>query len=178
VIAYGVSVQRLTLLTFSVLLAGWALAQAGVAKAPPKLKLGQSIVLTGGPPGEPPLRMRFTLLGYLDPARSPYYRPAKGTKFVAFRLRIANLSRRRWQGTLASWAELVDTRSRTYSVFTPVGRQWAILAPTLNDGTTIEARETVVGYLGWILPKTVKLKEFRYSFQLGPVTATWSLPRR
>jgi hypothetical protein len=50
--------------------------------------------------------------------------------------------------------------------------------PALNEGTTIEGKQTVVGYLGWVLPKGVELREFRYQLELGPNVAAWALPRR
>jgi hypothetical protein len=36
----------------------------------------------------------------------------------------------------------------------------------------------VVGYLGWILPTKLELREFRYQLELGPDVAAWVLPRR
>ena len=121
----------------------------------------------------------MTLLAYVDPVRRRKYRPRKGARFVAFKLRIANLSRRRWQGTLASWATLVDRSGRYYDVTTPgVAQPWAVKLPGLNEGMTIEGRKTVVGYLGWMLPRSVKLREFRYQLELGPDEAGWLLPRR
>lgn len=173
--AYSAPVRWLAAFALFLTLAGATAAQPPGSARPAKLRLGQSIVMRGS---DVPVRMRFTLLDYRDEVRSPYYRPRRGTKFVVFRLRIANLSRRRWQGTLASWAELVDTKGRTYSVLTPLGQPWPVLAPTLNGGTTIHARRTVTGYLGWVLPKRVELKKFRYNLELGPVTGVWVLPRR
>ena len=126
--------------------------------------------------GDPPVRLRIALLDYRDRVRSPYYRPPRGQKFVAFRLRISNLSRRNWIGTLASWAQLVDSKGRTYSVLGHVGRPWPVLAPTLNNGSTIRPRHTLTGYLGWLLPKRVELSTFRYSFGLSPVAGVWALP--
>jgi hypothetical protein len=170
------------------LLAASVLALAGSAAAQPEqtgpfrqLRIGQSITLDGGTFSDPGTRMRFTLLAFVDPVRSPSYRPRAGTRFVAFRLRVKNVNSRRWQGTLASWAQLVDTGGGFYdvtsSLYGSLVESWPVLAPVLNGGRTIEPRETVVGYLGWIIPKTMKLKEFRYTLEGGPETAAWTLRR-
>jgi hypothetical protein len=143
-----------------------------------RLKIGQSATFRGTQTF-PAARLRFTLLAYVDPLRSRLYRPRQGTRFVAFKLRIANLTRRRWQGTVASWATLVGRNGRYYDVTTPGRAQpWTVKLPSVNEGTTIEGRKTVVGYLGWVLPKGVKLREFRYQLELGPNEAAWVLPRR
>lgn len=170
------------------LLAASVLALAGSAAAQPEqtgpfreLRIGQSVTLHGGRFSARGTRMRFTLLAFVDPARSPYYRPSAGTRFVAFRLRITNLNSRGWQGTLASWAQLGDTEGGFYDVTSilhgSLVDSWPVLAPTLNGETAIEPRETVVGYLGWIVPKRMKLKEFRYSLEGGYPTAAWILRR-
>jgi hypothetical protein len=54
----------------------------------------------------------------------------------------------------------------------------AVKRPSLDEGTTIEGKRTAVGYLGWILPKKLELREFRYQLELGPDVAAWVLPRR
>ena len=163
-------------------IAAIALALAGAALAQTRreqpLKIGQAATFRGTQT-VPVARLRLTLLAYVDPVRSRLYRPRKGTRFVAFKLRITNLSRRRWQGTLASWATLVGRSGRFYDVTTPgVAQPWAVKLPGLNEGTTIEGKKTVVGYLGWMLPRRVKLREFRYQLELGPDEAAWTLPRR
>jgi hypothetical protein len=141
-----------------------------------KLRVGQSSTQRGTQT-VPPARLRFTLLAYVDPLHSRLYRPRKGTRFVAFKLRISNLTRHRWQGTLASWATLVGRGGRSYDVTTPgIAQPWTVKTPELNEGATIEGKKTVVGYLGWILPKSVKLREFRYQLELGPDVAVWALP--
>ena len=70
----------------SLALAGAALAQT---ESETKLRVGQSAVQRGTQT-VPRARLRFTLLAYVDPVHSRLYRPRKGTRFVAFKLRIAN----------------------------------------------------------------------------------------
>ena len=164
-----------------VYIAAVALAFAGAAAAHTgsgqPLKIGQSATFRGTQT-VPPARLRMTLLSYVDPVRSRRA-PPKGARFVAFKLRIANLSRRRWQGTLASWATLVGKSGRYYDATTPgIAQPWGVKLPGLNEGMTIEGKKTVVGYLGWMLPKGVKLREFRYQLELGPDDAVWRLPGR
>jgi hypothetical protein len=162
----------------SLAVAGAAVAQTDDQRREAKLRMGQSAIFHGTQT-VPPARLRITLLAYVDPLHSRLYRPRKGTRLVAFKLRIANLTRRRWQGTLDSWATLVSRTGREYDVLTPGQAQpWAVKKPVLNEGTTIEGKQTRVGYLGWILPKGVKLRAFRYQLELGPNVATWALPRR
>lgn len=162
----------------SLVVAGAAAAQADDERREAKLRVGQSAIFHGTQT-VPAARLRFTLLAYVDPVRSRRYRPPKGTRFVAFKLRIANLTRHRWQGTVASWATLVGRSGREYDVTTPgLAQPWAVKLPGLNEGTTIEGKHTRVGYLGWMLPKGVKLRELRYQLELGPNVATWTLPRR
>jgi hypothetical protein len=159
-------------------LAGAASGQPGTQRSEAKLRIGQSATFRGTQT-VPAARMRLTLLAYLDPVRSRKYPPPKGARYVAFKLRITNLSRRRWQGTLASWATLVGRNGRYYDATTPgVAQPWGVKLPGLNEGMTIEGRKTVVGYLGWMLPNGVKLREFRYQLELGPDEAAWLLPRR
>jgi hypothetical protein len=159
-------------------LAGSAAGQSGSERRETKLRIGQSATFRGTQT-VPGARLRFTLVAYADPVRSRLYRPHKGTRFVAFKLRIANLTKQRWQGTVASWATLVGSTGREYDVTTPGRAQpWAVKLPALNEGTTIEGKQTVVGYLGWVLPKGVKLRGFRYQLELGPNVAEWTLERR
>jgi hypothetical protein len=163
-------------------IAAIALALAGAAVAQTRseqaLKIGQSATFRGTQT-VPRARLRFTLLAYVDPVHSRRYRPPRGTRFVAFKLRVTNLTKRRWQGTVASWATLVGRRGRLYDVTTPgVVQPWGVKLPGLNEGSTIEGKKTVVGYLGWVLPKKLELREFRYQLELGPDVATWVLPRR
>jgi|SRR5215211_6847154 len=159
-------------------LAGAAGGQPGGGRSETKLRIGQSATFRGTQT-VPRAKLRFTLLAYVDPVRSRLYRPREGTRFVAFKLRIANLTRHRWQGTVASWATLVGRTGREYDVTTPGHVQpWAVKLPALNEGMTIEGKQTVVGYLGWALPKGVKLRGFRYQLELGPDVSEWKLVRR
>ena len=159
-------------------LAGAAAGQPISERSEAKLRIGQSATFRGTQT-VPRAKLRFTLLAYVDPLRSRLYRPRKGTRFVAFKLRIANLTKQRWQGTLASWATLVGSTGREYDVTTPGRVQpWAVKLPALNEGKTIEGKQTVVGYLGWVLPNGVKLRAFRYQLELGPDVAEWTLVRR
>jgi hypothetical protein len=166
------------LATLSLGLLGAAFAEQGRESDGARLRIGQSATFRGTQT-VPPARLRFTLLAYVDPVRSRLYRPRKRTRFVAFKLRIANLTRHRWQGTIASWATLVGRGGRTYDVTTPgIAQPWTVRVPDLNEGTTIEGKRTVVGYLGWVLPKKLTLRAFRYQLELGRNVAEWALPRR
>lgn len=159
-------------------LAGAAAGQPGSERSQAKLRIGQSATFRGTQT-VPRAKLRFTLLAYLDPVRSRRYPSPKGTRLVAFKLRIANLTKHRWQGTVASWATLVASNGREYDVTTPGRAQpWGVKLPGLNEGMTIEGKQTVVGYLGWAVPKTVKLRGFRYQLELGPDVAEWALVRR
>jgi hypothetical protein len=172
------SMRWAVLALVSLALAGAAAAQTASERSATKLRVGQAATFHGTQT-VPRARLRFTLLAYVDPIRSRLYRPRKGTRFVAFKLRIANLTKQRWQGTIASWATLVGSSGREYDVTTPGRVQpWAVKLPAFNEGTTIEGKQTRVGYLGWVLPKRVTLREFRYQLELGPNVATWVLPRR
>jgi hypothetical protein len=77
-----------------------------------KLKVGQAVTLRGGDFGE--ARIRLTLLKFADPARSPYYRLRKGTRFVAFQLRYTNVGKRRYQEIPAAQVELIDSFGSVY----------------------------------------------------------------
>jgi hypothetical protein len=123
-------------------------------------------------------RLQVTLMQYIDPARSCCYRPRKGTRFVAFKIRYVNLERFTQMTIPAADVELVDSRGRVYSsISLTYGnrmRPWPVLAPTLNHGLKLTSRARVTGYLGWVLPSTLRLREFRYSFG-GYQTARWRL---
>ena len=162
----------------TVLALGLAGAAAAQREAASKLKIGQPATFRGTQT-VPRARLRITLVAYVDPVHSRLERPRRGTRFVAFKLRIANLTKQRWQGTIASWATLVGLHGRRYDVTTSgIVQPWAVKLPSLDEGTTIEGKQTVVGYLGWILPKKLELREFRYQLELGSDVAAWVLPRR
>ena len=81
--------------------------------------------------------------------------------------------------TVASWVTLVGSTGREYDVTTPGRVQpWGVKLPGLDEGMTIEGKQTVVGYLGWVLPDGVRLRAFRYQLELGPDVAEWTLVRR
>jgi hypothetical protein len=175
---YTAPMRWAVLASLSLAAAGAAFAQQEREASETKLRIGRSATFHGTQT-VPPARLRITLLAYVDPVHSRLYRPRTGTRFVAFKLRIANLTRHRWQGTLASWATLVGRGGRWYDVTTPgMAQPWTVKTPALNEGMTIEGKRAVVGYLGWVLPKKVKLRAFRYQLELGPDLAVWALPRR
>jgi hypothetical protein len=124
-------------------------------------------------------RLRVTLVRFLDPARSRYYRARKGTRFVAFQIRYTKVGRSNYAGVPAAEATLVDTLGRAYgSASLDFGRRfqpWPLLVPDLNHVLSLLPHKTWTGYLGWVVPTAMQLREFRYSPGYGWTTAAWRL---
>lgn len=142
-----------------------------------KLDVGQSATLRGGDYGA--ARIRLTLLKVADPARSPYYRPRKGTRFVAFRLRYTNIGGRRYQDVPAAQVELIDSFGTLYdstsSLYGADIQPWPVLRPDLDHGLTVDPRETRTAWMGWIIPAKMNLRVFRYTLMWGSSGAAWTL---
>jgi hypothetical protein len=142
-----------------------------------KLRVGSGATLRGGDG----TRIGLTLLRFVDPIRSRLYRPRKGTRFIAFRLRYANVGNVAYQSIPAAEVELVDRNGRIYdsgsSFYGGVVKPWPALKPDLNYGLTVAPRERWAGYMGWIVPARLRLSEFRYTVSSGPDTVAWLLGR-
>jgi hypothetical protein len=142
-----------------------------------QLKVGQATTLRGGDFGD--AWIRLTLLKVADPARSPYYRPRKGTRFVAFQLRYTNVGKRRYQDVPAAQVELIDSFGSLYdstsSLYGRVIQPWPLLSPDLNHGLTVDPGETWTAWMGWILPAKMHLRTFRYTLMWGSRGAAWTL---
>jgi len=124
-------------------------------------------------------RLRVTLVRFLDPAQSQYYRARKGTRFVAFQIRYTNVGRSNYTGVPAAEATLVDRLGRAYGSasldFGSRFQPWPLLVPDLNHGLSLLPHKTLTGYLGWVVPTSMKLREFRYSPGYGWTTVAWRL---
>jgi hypothetical protein len=79
----------------------------------------------------------------------------------------------------AAEATLVDSRGRIYGSttleFGSRFQPWPVLAPDLNHGLALGPQETMTAYLGWVVPASMRLLEFRYSPGYGSTTAAWHL---
>src|SRR6266540_2039456 len=149
------------LLPFGSVLSDGSLAAPRTEAAGAALPIGRPVTLTGD--GS---RVQVTLLAYSDPARSCCYRPRKGTRFVVFKIRYVNL-RNTWFTTIpASDVELVDSLGDVYDTLTTQYgsrlQSWPVRAPDLNHGLKLRPRERRTGYMGWVLPSKLRLREFRY----------------
>ncbi len=161
----------------TVLALGLAGAAAAQREAASKLKIGQPATFRGTQT-VPRARLRITLW----PTSIRCIRGWTASQGDAVR-RLQAPDREPHQAALAGNDRLVGDARRP--AWAPLRRHdlrdlqpWAVKLPSLDEGTTIEGKRTVVGYLGWILPKKLELREFRYQLELGPDVAAWVLPRR
>jgi hypothetical protein len=127
------------------------------------------------------IRVQVTLLAFLDPARSCCYRARKGTRFVAFKIRYVNLGKSWLITTPAADAEFVDAGGNVYgSTSFSYGSRlqpWPVIPPDLNHGFKLGPRKRFTGYLGWVVPSKLRLRQFRYGLS-GYQTAVWRLASR
>jgi hypothetical protein len=161
-----------------------AVALASAAKAQPDrhdffrtLALGQSVTLRG----DVGIRIKLAVLGVVDPASRPDLRPGRNVRFVAVRIRYTNVGTKRFQTIPAAEAQLVDIHGVLYDSTTMLYggniEPLPVLVPDLNHGLSLRPRESYTGYMGWQIPKRMRLKQFRYTL-LGSIdTGAWIIRR-
>ena len=116
---------------------------------------------------------RITLLRVIDPATPSYpsmLRPRPGDRWVATRIRIRGV-RGSWVDAPSGDGRLIDSRNHRYRAF-PSG--YGTVEPRIPGTTDLTPGHSVQGNLVFELPKTAKLRWFKYFVQGGD-TGTWKL---
>jgi hypothetical protein len=152
-------------------LQGSALARPTSSEWEKKVRIGRSVTVR-----DYTYRwtLRVTVSKYVDPARSNVgVRPRRGTRFVAFLVRLKNVGKRRYQGTPVSSTELVNAHGDV--LFAPLYAEPVVAPSWVGHGWTIDPGETFQGYMSYVVPKAMKLREFRFVGTYD--VATWILRR-